>query len=378
VNNNYCKSPWTGVFIETDGSVKSCCAGGHYWGNLNENTIDEILTKPEVIGIKQGIINNQPVEYCKGCRRDEEATGYSLRNYYDQFTTTNELLNSANDFVLRNIDIRWNALCNLNCVYCNERSSTKWQGLKGIPIESLERQYYDHVLDFIKRNGQDLEVVLLVGGEPLLPRQNRNLLDNIPDDKHIDLISNLSSNLDNNQVFQRLQSKKDVSWQVSFESIGSKFEYVRHGANWKLFVDNLKKVKSIPGHRITALPVYCIYSALNLIEIYEFIQEIDIQIHWQKLWGPNYLNVTNFSPRIKQLAIEEISRVLDLPYLDKFTSGMNRVFFENQLKELTGSSDQNVDSEFLKWTEKYETTYATDAGKLADVFPKLNDALRSQ
>ena len=378
MNNNYCKSPWTGVFIETDGSVKSCCAGGHYWGNLNDNTLDEILSDPKVIKIKQDIIDNLPVEYCKNCRRDEEATGYSLRNYYDQFTTTSELLNSAHEFVLRNIDIRWNALCNLNCVYCNERSSTKWQGLKGIPIESLERQYYDQVLDFIKRNGEELEVVLLVGGEPLLPRQNRNLLDNIPDDKHIDIISNLSSNLDNNQVFLRLQSKKDVSWLVSFESVGSKFEYVRHGANWKIFVENLKKVKSISGHSITALPVYCIYSALNLVEIYEFVQEFDIQIHWQKLWNPNYLNVSNFSPKIRQLAMEEINRVLDLSYLDKYTCGMNRTFFENQLKELTESSDQNMDHEFLKWTQEYETKYATDVGRLADVFPELNNALQSQ
>ena len=144
---NRCKSPWTSIFIETDGSVKSCCAGGYYWGNLHNNTVEEILNSPQVIKIKQQIINDEPVDYCKNCRRDEEATGYSLRNYYDQFSATDELLNSTTGFKPRNIDIRWNALCNLNCVYCSEDCSTEWQKLKGITVESVQRAYYDQVLD---------------------------------------------------------------------------------------------------------------------------------------------------------------------------------------------------------------------------------------
>lgn len=364
-----------GVFIETDGAVKSCCAGGYYWGNLNEQSLEDIITSPQVIELKQKIIDNQPVDYCKGCRRDEDATGYSLRNYYDQFTADSEVLNKSHSFILRNIDIRWNALCNLNCAYCNERSSTRWQGLKNLPIESLERQYYDEVLDFIAKHSEELEIILLVGGEPLLPRQNRTLLENVPDNVHIDIISNLAANLDNNQVFAKIRNKTDVGWKVSFETLGAKFAYVRHGADWHTFKKNLHTVKQLAGHNITALPVYCIYSATNLVEFYEFAHQENIDVHWQTLWGPDYLSVVNFSADIRKLAVEEIDRALALPYIDKFNNGLNRVFLETQKSELLASTAPGCNQEFRNWTQEYETKYATDTVNFATLWPELWRAL---
>lgn len=368
---NQCKSPWTGIFIETNGKVKSCCAGAYYWGDLHDNTIEEIINGDAATQIRAELAADQPSDYCAGCRRDEERTGYSLRNYYDQFTL------ETSDFVARNLDIRWNALCNLNCVYCNEYSSTKWQKLKGIPVELTERNYYTGLLEYIEAHSQELEIILLVGGEPLLPRQNVRLLNGVADNIHIDIISNLSVDLNTNAVFQQLKNKTSVGWKISCEAVGQRFEYVRHGAEWSQFVDNLKTIKNLPGHQITLLPVYCIYSATNMLELYKFVLDMDIQIHWQTLWGPEYQNVANFSPSVRQRAIEEIDSVLDLPGIDRLDRGMNRTFLETMRDQLQSiDSNKYCNQEFLTWSSTYEQQYANDVESFSSLWPELEELIR--
>jgi MoaA/NifB/PqqE/SkfB family radical SAM enzyme len=374
---NSCKSPWAGIFIETDGKVKSCCAGAYYWGNLHDNSIEEIINGEKAQAIRQEIINDVPSSYCLGCRRDEERTGYSLRSYYDQFTLTQDQLAAADTFIPRNLDIRWNALCNLNCVYCNEFSSTKWQKIKGIPVELTERAYYDNLLDYIEQHSQDIEILLLVGGEPLLPKQNVRLLKSLDEDIHIDVISNLSVDLDSNAVFQQLKNKTKVGWKISAETIGQRFEYVRHGAKWDKFVSNLKAIKLLPGHQITLLPVYCIYSATNLVELYEFVNELGIQIHWQNLWGPEYQNLANFSKPVRDLAIAEIDRALALPYIDKFDRGMNRTFLETMRSQLSAvDSETNCNQQFLLWCTEYEVKHTEHLPEFAEIWLDLYKVIK--
>lgn len=372
--SNRCKSPWTSIFIEVNGKVKSCCAGNYYWGDLQENSIEEIINGETAQKIKEELINDLPSEYCSRCRRDEETTGYSQRNYYNQYTIGNRQLADSRAFVLRNADIRWNTLCNLNCVYCGPQASTKWQKIKGIPVELTERAYYEGLLDYIESHSYELEAIMLVGGEPLLPRQNTRLLKNVNDSVRIDMISNLSVDLSSNTVFQELKNKKRVSWQISLENINDKFEYVRQGADWGQIVSNLNTIKSL-GHHITLLPVYCIYSATDLVDLYNFAFDLDIQIHWQNLYGPDYQNVANFSLPVRNQAILEIDRALELRYLNKFDQGLARTFLETMRAQLEMPNNNACDKKFLTWTEEYENNYTDKSKSFDQLWPELYSLL---
>jgi hypothetical protein len=47
MSNFYCAAPWRGLHINPQGSVKTCCAGDpNMLGNLNSQTIEEILHGP--------------------------------------------------------------------------------------------------------------------------------------------------------------------------------------------------------------------------------------------------------------------------------------------------------------------------------------------
>lgn len=76
------KSPWTwsdcfwpqkGLYTTVDGSVKVCClnTGAKSIGNIFEEDIDSIRSKPEFVKIKNGCSSNNPEDHCKNCSYKE-------------------------------------------------------------------------------------------------------------------------------------------------------------------------------------------------------------------------------------------------------------------------------------------------------------------
>ena len=50
MSNFFCAAPWRGLHINPQGNVKTCCAGNpNMLGNLNTNTIEEILNTEEYL-----------------------------------------------------------------------------------------------------------------------------------------------------------------------------------------------------------------------------------------------------------------------------------------------------------------------------------------
>lgn len=375
--SNRCKSPWTTLFVEVDGSVKSCCPGSYYWGNLHEQTIEEILNSDRVVNIKQQIINDEPVDYCSNCRRDEAATGWSLRNHYNTIEMDDTVLESPTGFLLKSTDIRWNSLCNLACVYCNEFNSTLWQKYKSIPIATIERPYHDNVLNFVKDNNSELETIFLLGGEPLIQYQNATLLEYVDSNCNINVVTNLKANLDTNPVFTQLKTKNDVVWSLSFENVGERFEYVRHGGDWAQHVKNINTLKTVPGHKVALDAVYCIYSALNLVELYEFARDIGIQAFLQPLFNPHYLNVANFSVEVRNRAIEEIDSVLALPYIHEFYE-RNYNYLVSMRETLVNANPETIcNNDFLAWAEEFDSKYAKNSKTYKELWPEAYELIKS-
>lgn len=303
----FCSKPFNGLFLSPDGGIKYCCALSKNLGNINEQTIDEILNNDLSKEIREKILNNQWHEACQYCKNVEDRGGESERittlDKIDDFKDTN--------YKLEQIDLRWSNTCNLSCTYCNSMFSSKWATIFNEKINQNKSHTEESLIQYIIDNNDTLSTVLLLGGEPLLQKQNEKLISNINCD--ITILTNLSVVLNDNKIYNNLIAKDKVKWNVSFETIGEKFEYVRRGANWDTFKNNLYELYNRTSRKIGAQPVYCIYSALNLCEYYDFINECGFfdNVFWQVLNYPKNLDVFNYPKNVKLLAIEEIDKCVD-------------------------------------------------------------------
>jgi len=341
MNNVFCSAPWTSLFIDTDGSVKPCCASKFPLGNINNQSINNILNGNVLSGVKKELLEGKKPEHCQYCYESERVSGTSTRLYFNENAPISDP--SLEIFQLKQIDIRWSNHCNLRCLYCTPQSSSSIAEFYGIKEKLSNKQWQRTILDFIKSNVLTIEHVFLVGGEPLLLKENNELLDIITD-QHIEVITNLSLVAENNTIFKKLLKKDNVHFNISLEQIGDKFQYVRNNAKWNTVMRNIEILKenrkSFSFHM-----VYCLYSALDLYTVLKELCEIS-NVIINPIFGLNYLDVNNHKQEIKDICLHEIDKILkDTELCHKLNEQV--VTIESLRETLIQSRDTNLATEFI-------------------------------
>lgn len=371
--NFYCAAPWRGLHINPRGDVKTCCAGDpNMLGNLNDHTIQEILFGSTMQEIRQSIRQGQPHAYCYNCVQAERY-GRSERDWHNSVSPEFDAATADDlEHIPTLIDVRWNITCNLSCNYCGDKCSSKWAALKKIPFRSGARPYYEQVCDYLEQHHDHIREVALVGGEPLLLPENERLLDVIPDNCIVTLITNASVDLDNNPIFQKLQSRSRVGWSLSFDNVGDRFEYVRHGATWIQLLHNLDLIQTLMrerGHWGGIHAVYNIYNATRLREFHDFARSRNITIHWQSLYQPECLDPSRLGDEVYDMVCREIDAVL--------ASGVclesERQFFESVRH---GTVNGDLRQELREHVREIELQYHRDQlGQFQRLWPEVSNLL---
>ena len=374
MTNFFCAAPWRGLHINPRGDVKTCCAGDpNMLGNLNSNTITEILDSDLLKQIRSEMSQGRAHKYCSNCVQAERFGADSERKWHNDTNPNFDYATAGDQYHYPVIvDVRWNTTCNLSCNYCSEWASSKWSALKGIPFKSGSRPYYEQVCDFLEQHKSHIRDVALVGGEPLLLPENERLLDVIPEDCAVTLITNMNVDLGKNKIFKKLAQRKKVGWSMSFDNIGAQFEYVRYGGDWNMLTENLAIVKDLfkQGQWGGIHAVYNIYNATRITEFREWAQSQGVTVLWQNLFQPDYLDPLLYGPAVAQAAADEIERF----YATGLATPAERHFFDNALNTYRAVSQARpgIEAKFRQHITEIETQYHKDcAGQFVQLWPEL-------
>ena len=309
----FCPAPWTSLNIDQTGRVSPCMHCYDSVGNIKETTIQEVIRGPVLTDMRDHMARGEWHPGCHWCKQLEETTGVSGRTVRHAKPETLAAIerDPANFFELEHIVINWSNLCNLTCVYCNAETSTAWQSIKGIPINHVKNEHPD-LIELAREYGHTVVGLTLGGGEPLL---QKGLLDFLhcldPKQVRVLVTTNLSIDLANNPIYNELRTWPKVDWQISFDNANKdKFEYVRDGAVWDTFVNNIRLMKQHNQH-VIAHPAYSIYCAFDLVEYYDFCTDMELDLFWCELIHPWDLDIRRYPESIRQQAIAEIDRVVE-------------------------------------------------------------------
>jgi organic radical activating enzyme len=340
-------------------------------GNIKKNTIQEVITGPVINGMKQAMAQGEWAPGCAWCKRLEETTGVSGRTVRRASAETIAAIDADVDFFkLEHLVVNWSNLCNLACVYCNPETSTAWQSIKKIPINHVKNEHAD-LIELARTQGHNIQGLSLGGGEPLLQRGLEQFLDYIDANKvGVMITTNLSMDLEHNAVYQRLKTWPNVSWMISFDNADkSKFEYVRHGASWTQFVDNIQIMKR-DGQKVQAHPAYSVYCALDLMEYYDFCADQQLDIFWCELTNPWDLDIRRQSSALRQLAVEEIDRVV-AKYQDQTQLSTDVLLrYRATLIDNSYLGNQDFVPDLLLWHKDIETMLKKTT-QFVDLWPNI-------
>jgi MoaA/NifB/PqqE/SkfB family radical SAM enzyme len=237
MNDIYCSAPWRSLAIMPNGEVRTCCVGSQALGNLNESSIQDIVNGPVLEKIQQELQTGTG-DNCRICNNDEKQGNYaSMRQYYRKHYPIYQSPTKH----LEALDVRWNNKCNLACQYCASHSSSIWEEKLQIKTAKARKSYEDDLLEWVLPQLSGLREILLQGGEPMLMKQNYRLFALAPETCRFSIITNLSYDIENLPCMTDLlaRPREQVIWNISAENTKSKFEYIRQGADWQQFRDNL-------------------------------------------------------------------------------------------------------------------------------------------
>jgi sulfatase maturation enzyme AslB (radical SAM superfamily) len=343
-------------------------------GNLNSQSIEQVLNSDLMTEIRTSLAKGQAHEYCSNCVQAERFGAESERAWHNNVNPNFDYSTAGDQYHYPVIvDVRWNTTCNLSCNYCGEACSSKWAGIKNIPFKSGTRPYYEQVCDFIQQHHEHIHEVALVGGEPLLLPENERLLDVIPDTAIVTLITNLNVDLQNNRIFRRLAERKRVGWSMSFDNIDKRFEYVRHGGSWSVLQENLKTIQQLmksQGQWGGVHAVYNMYNATRICEFRQFVQDAGATVLWQNLFQPEYLDPFLHGPKVAELALNEIQQF----YNTGMATPAERQFFDQALSKYSSITvaQQHIVQQFKQHIHTNETEYHVDkAGEFQQLWPEL-------
>jgi MoaA/NifB/PqqE/SkfB family radical SAM enzyme len=379
MSNFYCAAPWRGLHINPRGDVKTCCAGDpNMLGNLNEHSIEQILNNSILREVRTSIAQGQPHSYCSNCVKAERYGADSERKWHNNNNPNFDYASAGEQYHYPVIvDVRWNTTCNLSCNYCGSACSSRWAALEGVEFKSGTRPYYDNVCEFLKNHHDNIKEVALVGGEPLLLPENNRLLDVVPANAIITLITNMSVDLDKNKIFEKLKKRSRVGWSMSFDNVGAQFEYVRYGGNWELLKSNLACIKDLManyGHWGGIHAVYNVYNATRITELRQFAEEQGVTVLWQNLFQPEYLDPMLHGKQFAELAANEIEKF----YATGMATDCEKIFFDQALQGYRQIvDDRNGTTEkFKQHINDIETQYhKSKQGEFAKLWPEIHRLL---
>jgi uncharacterized Fe-S cluster-containing radical SAM superfamily protein len=380
-NGVFCPMPWTGLMYNFDGSVKNCIRSAGKIGNIKDQSIEQILLGDENLDTQSRMLSDQPGKNCYTCY-DLEQGKKRFDIISDRIFYIRELKHlpfntySPGTHDLNTIDVRWSNICNFACVYCSPEFSSKLAEELEIKLSRPSASQIEKFKSYIFENAANLKHVYMAGGEPLLMKENLELLELLHDKNPlVNLRINTNLSKVDTKVFDFICAFKNVHWTVSVEAMEEEFEYIRYGGAWQDFLDNLSIIRDL-DHKISFNMLHFLLNYRSIFQCIDYLRSLGFHANSfiaGALLSPLYLNIRHLPDYVLKSVQDELeSRINDHPgYLLEQSLGNLLHYIQQPFeRNLIGSLEQlaimdrrrNLDSSKI-FTELYSLQQGSNHGQ---------------
>jgi len=318
-----CTAPFTALMITPEKKIRPCCKYLDDLGDLNKQSITDILTSSAVIDLQKEMYTNKLPRLCNDCELLEDINAKSIRHtfipggscYFDTWKKG-----------ITMIELSSSNICNLSCAGCSTRFSSGWVKYAKAFEKNKDTAFYcDAITDspiinadnnLLIKNLLDLDLTYLqlfkiAGGEPLL---NTDMLAALRYFDEINILHKLDIVMDTsgaviidkniNETVTLLSKAKQVNFNISIDGPEEVQTYIRYSAKNMASLDNIRKfINTFKKNNINfklapTVMVYNIFSLDRLIEwwLYNYTGSDFFNFSSQVLIGPEYLTLQTLQP----------------------------------------------------------------------------------
>lgn len=373
-NGSMCPIPWIHFVSYPSGSAQICTHQSDNsveLGNLFYNSFEEILNHETIRKLRIDMLSGKKNSLCSNCHIFEKAdNGISSRTYYleefehlisDSISNTNEQgFIDIRYFKFAYWQFKLSGVCNFKCRTCHFSFSTSifheqkkhgWIDEKEILLFNIAKQNMPMVMTNILEHIKSAEKVHFVGGEPIFMVEHWQILDELIKHSRLDVKLSYHTNLSaltfrNKHIFDYWRKFTGLLWiSPSVDAYDKKNAYIRDGAIWKDFnnnLDELGKLKNeLPNLYIHPTVTVSIFNILYLDELVEYLLTKKInQINFNIVRYPKFYHLSLIPDNLKLLAISKLDNCAEKNGLDKELFNILKI-------ELYNEDNLNLQKELL-------------------------------
>ena len=352
-----CKALTNHMCISLNNSWIPCCRfGDKQVFDVNKITFEEFRRTNFFKKIKTDMKNGWS-EGCNKCKSQEETTGVSYRNFFNE--------NYQNSNYVEFIEISLSNKCNLSCRMCNPVYSSSWSDLleknKDLDTFILPAPKVNISIDKIlsQIDLQHLKRIKYLGGEPFITPEIKNLFDYL--DKH-NIIGNLTLECNTNctlfpqKYLHYLNKFKKIEISLSIDGIGKVNNFIRHGKSWEIVSKNIQQwIDFKNATNNTVLILFTTVQAYNFHDIKtikKYARKNRLEFQGAKLTYPEYLSIDALPPEYikKNTNSQNYEYVKDYNYNHKLFKEFKE--FTNMFDKVTDTSYKTVIPQLEIYMEK--------------------------
>jgi MoaA/NifB/PqqE/SkfB family radical SAM enzyme len=395
----YCKNKFNYLKIDTDHKTfYNCHAALPHPVDLDwlEKNPGNLFNNPIIVKEREEMLQGLKNKSCSyQCYRLEEIGHDSVRTQSDQTNPIKDLICKV-----ETLDIALGTDCNLTCVYCSGNYSSAWRrdlskngeydidnsddaeqkkfketGLQKKIFKVLDKVSQKEKLEVNKRFfnlmhkefdliKSDVKKLILTGGEPLLNLEFEKIVKKFKDIDNIIIFSGLGvsySKFKNRIDF--LSQFKNVTIEISNESIEEYFEFNRYGSTWKDFLQKIDYMKKKVQFQFA-----CTISNTVVLNLHRFINfcldndyKFKLKTH---VSYPLHMRINVLDEESKKICIENLKKYNNIKgmtdIIKALTAPQHKTDRKNcavYLKEFSRRRNLNLNifpESFIKWLNEKE------------------------
>jgi organic radical activating enzyme len=337
-----CANKWTFLYVHFDAGIVRNCYNVPprvvTLDDINKYGTDIFFNHPYEIERREEKLKNIKHSDCNNCWNCEDRGVKSQRKPEPFYEAHRIRFNAPRDTTALPsfLELYFNNICDLKCVYCNDLSSSQWGAeLKKYNEPSLsyrdttggqlKKIFYEW---FEKEGSKELLTYNILGGEPLIQNDFYEFADYLlkilkksPNRYNIKPELSLFTNGNTPKKYlerwfallNELEKYITVRIDFSNESVGSRSEFIRSNLNWKIFEKNINSTIEFSKGKDIRIRFACTHSIMSIPNFIEFLKwareiekrhDVNLSFGTNGVVQPAYLSTWNltedFKPYIDQ------------------------------------------------------------------------------
>lgn len=363
VADTVCPELWSHLEINNQGQIHPCCIQNDIIGNIQKDQLNDVFGGDTMTNLRNKLLNGVQVSGCSTCWATENVGQLSNRQRHLNLHAKEFYTEWIDHPKIRSLDVKPGNVCNFKCRICGPAASSLYanESLSYLTDPDRVIQIKNNMLDGKWADtdlfSSQLESLLpqltnldLYGGEPFLLKQLPNVLQKAIDlgvAKNIRLHFNSNGSIFPKNLIPMFSQFREIDIALSLDNIGQRFELERGGV-WKVVEKNVVDFIALKKHnvRVYLFPTINIQNVLYFEELLDWANQIGIELIYNLLHSPHYLNINNMTESAKQLVIDRF-RHSKHPILQSIV---------DQVRNSKGSDG----SEFVKHMKEYDRRRSED------------------